>query len=536
MAEMAKRGAASMNAAEELLGPPLERGLAERPAILFGDQSVSYADLDQRANRFGHVCLASGVEPQDRVLLLIDDRPEFFYAYLGAMKTGAVPVALNLRASAEELLFAVNDSRCRLLVLDARFLPLYGDIADRVAEPPPIVVADRKVEGRAIMAELMHEQAKTLAPAAMAPDDMALWMYTSGTTGKPKAAVHTQRAIPAAERFLGEVLGVGPGDRLLCSSKLFFAYSLGHCLLGSLRLGAATVLCEGWPSEESVAAAVERHRPTLVLSVPTLYRNLLRGGRAESPAFRSVRHYVAAGERLPEALFRRWLDATGRPIIEGVGATETLFLFVANRPDDLRPGASGIPTLGTEVRLLDERGRPVTEPGARGILWVRADCLADRYWNQEEKTRAAFRDGWYCTGDVFTRDADGWFRHRGRSDDMLKISGQWVSPAEIEERVMRNPQVAEAVVVGVPDADGLVRLALFLVVADESVADESVADRSADHEALERDLIETLTAELAVYKCPRQFFYVDEMPRTATGKVQRFALRGMAADRMDREA
>ncbi|MFQ5955675.1 MAG: AMP-binding protein, partial [Kiloniellales bacterium] len=421
-----------MNAAEVLLGPALARGLGDRPALIFEGRSVTYAELDARASRCGHALRDAGVKVQDRVMLLVHDRPEWFYAYLGAMKLGAVPVAINLRASAEELRYVIEDSACRVFVVDAAFLPLYETVATRLTSPPAVVVADRVAAGHRSLDWIMKGRPDALEPEDLAPEDMAIWMYTSGTTGKPKGTVHLQRAMPEAPRFLGEVLGVGPGDRLFCTSKLFFAFSLGHCVLASLQLGAATVLLEPWPTTDAVADVVERDRPTVVFTVPTLYRNLLRDGQAQRKAFRQVRQYISAGERLPEALFERWHEATGRRILEGVGATETLMMFLANRPDDCRPGASGLAAPGTEVRLTDEAGDPVVEAGRTGVMWVRSDCIAAGYWNQDEMTAAAFRDGWYCTGDMFSRDADGWYQHQGRLDDMLKVSGQWVSPTEIE--------------------------------------------------------------------------------------------------------
>ena len=508
----------AVNAAQVILGPALARGLGDAPAIIFEGRAITYAELDDRSSRCGHVLRDARVAAQDRVMLLVHDRPEWFYAYLGAMKIGAVPVALNLRCSADELAFVIEDSGCRVLVLDAAFLELYRSVEARLPAPPEVIVADRAVSGHRHLGRLMADRPDRLAPVELAADDMALWMYTSGTTGKPKAAVHMARAMPAAPGFLDKVLGVGPGDRLFCASKLFFAFSLGHCFLASLQLGAATILFEGWPSAAAVAEVVARDRPTVMFTVPTLYRNLLAGGHAEDRAFRRVRHYVAAGERLPETLFERWRAATGRPLLEGVGATEALMLFLANRPDDCRPGASGRPVPDTEVRLVDDAGRTITEAGRAGVMWVRSACVAAGYWNQDAKTAAAFRDGWYCTGDVFAGDGDGWYRHLGRHDDMLKISGQWVSPAEIEAAVLENARVEEAAVVGVADADGLTRLALFLVVAD------GVA-----RAALESEIMATLTARLSVYKCPRRFFYVDQMPRTATGKLRRFVLRDQAA-------
>jgi benzoate-CoA ligase len=330
--------------------------------------------------------------------------------------------------------------------------------------------------------------------------------------------VHGQRTVFTAPEVMGKVLGVGPGDRVFASSKLFFAFSLGHVLFATLHLGATAVLYAGWPDVEAVAEVIAQHRPTIVLSVPTFYRNMLRERVAEQPAFKEVRYFLSAGEKLPRALFDRWHAATGRPILEGIGATETCFLFLANRPDRMNPGTCGVPTPGTEVKLIGEDGARVTEPLQPGVLWVKMAAVASGYWNLDERTRAAFQDGWYCTGDMFTFDAEGWYEYQGRADDMLKISGQWVSPAEIEEFVLKHPMVSEAAVVGVPNEDGLVRLALFLVAPKVGP----------DRITFERELQEQLVASLSIYKCPRRMFYVDQMPLTATGKLQRHALRQIA--------
>jgi benzoate-CoA ligase len=292
--------------------------------------------------------------------------------------------------------------------------------------------------------------------------------------------------------------------------------------LAGLRLGATAVLNAGWPSATAVAAVIERHRPDVVFSVPTLYRSLLEEDLAGSAAFRSVRHFISAGERLPEALFRQWLAATGHPILEGIGATEALMMFLGNRPDDYCPGATGKALPAIDVRLVAETGDTVMDPGVPGVLWVRSDCLAAGYWNQEERTAAAFKAGWYCTGDVFVRDAEGRFHHQGRADDMLKVSGQWVSPAEIEEVVLKNSKVSQAAVVGSEDTGGFIRLALCLVPSDAAV----------DRGSLERELTEALTSELSIYKCPRRFVYLEEFPQTATGKTQRFKLRAIVGEKV----
>jgi benzoate-CoA ligase len=384
-----------------------------------------------------------------------------------------------------------------------------------------IITTDIEHSDYHYLSKLMENASKELMAVELKPDDPALWMYSSGTTGKPKGVIHSQKSIFASEHLMGELMGVGPGDRVYGSSKLFFAFSLAHCFLAPIKLGATVILYPDWPDAEAVAAIVERYKPTILLSVPTFYRNMLRDGVAGKPDFKNVRFYLTAGEKLPRSLFDQWMEATGRPMLEGIGATETCFLFLANRPDKMKPGTCGIPTPGTEVKVIDNDGELVTEPNTPGVLWVRMACVASGYWNMKKKTREVFKNGWYCTNDMFTFDADGWYEYQGRADDMLKISGQWVSPSEIEEQVLKNNQIDEAAVVGVPNEDGLVRLALFLVAPKISGATEQ----------LEQELIESLTANLSIYKCPRRMYFIDEMPLTATGKLQRFALRQMAENK-----
>ncbi|MCW8835977.1 MAG: benzoate-CoA ligase family protein [Rhodospirillales bacterium] len=512
----------SMNAATAILAPTLGRGLAESPALITNEKVVSYGELDALSNRFANACADAGLKPGDRLLIVMLDRPELIYAYLGAIKAGVVPVAFNVRASARDLAYVIEDSACGMLLLDGRFLPLYEEAVAGLERRPRVVVSDRDVPGYDSLAQLMKGMPDAFEAVQADPDDMAFWMYTSGTTGAPKGTVHKHAAVLTADHYLGEVLGVGPGDRLFCSSKLFFAFALGHCFFGALRLGAAAILHEGWPSSDVIVQIVERHRPTVMFSVPTFYRNLLQDGAAASDAFRAVRHFVASGEKLPAKLFDRWERVNGRRIMEAIGATETIFLFLANRPEDPLPGSCGRPTPGTEVRLVAGDMGEITEPGVPGVLWVRMGSIAKGYWNNDEKTGEVFVDGWYCTRDMFAMDEDGYFHHQGRSDDMLKISGQWVSPSEIEEEVMLHPGVADAAVVGVPNSDGLIRLSLFMVPSD----------RDADQTALAAEVQEHLTATLSIYKCPRRVFPLDELPRTVTGKVQRFLLRQLAADQM----
>jgi len=511
-----------MNAADTLLQASRELGLADQPAILTQKETITYGTLELKVSQYGHALRKLGVGPQDRILLLIDDRPEMFYAYLGAMKIGAVPVALNLRVSINELGFIVSDSACKVMVAEAEYLELCRASCAKASNVPVIVETAASTSEFDCLDTLAALEADQLASVLLGPDDMALWMYTSGTTGTSKGAVHLLKSMDAVARYLGPVYGVGPGDRVFCSSKLFFAFSLGHSFLATLRLGATAVLHTGWPSPEAIAETVEQFHPDLVFSVPTMYRGLLAEGLAQTEGFKSVRHFISAGEHLPERVFDEWQAVTGQPILSGIGATETLVMFIANRPDSVFRGVTGTPLPETDVQLVSHDGQDINEPGLPGVLWVRSASLASGYWNQKEMTEAVFRDGWYSTGDVFICDADGHYYYQGRDDDMLKISGQWVSPAEIDGYVLLNPKIAEAATVGIKNEQGLVRLALCLVPERPDV----------DREVLQAEITECLTDNLSVYKCPRRFVYLDEMPKTATGKIQRFKLRQYAADQI----
>lgn len=519
MTPMSAPSSTTLNACDEILGLSLRRGLGDVPALLSGNRSVSYRELTRRTDHFAAALRDQGIPIGERVLIMLNDSPDFVSTWLGTVKAGAVAVAVNVRAAAKDLAFMVTDSGCRLIVIEEDFLPVWRQAAPSCPAPLPLVIVRGQAgtDGIALQ-DFIAGAADHFESVAARPDDPAFWLYTSGTTGTPKAAVHCHQDVLIGERHLCESFSVRPGDRLFSSSKLFFAFALGHCLIGALRAGATVILYEGWPDASAIAEIVERYTPDVMFSVPTFYRNLLHSGQAAQPAFKAVRHYVSAGEGLPESLYQHWLSVTGVPIVEGIGCTETVFLAVAGTPARHKPGTTGRPLPWAEVRLLDAADQPVTEPDTAGVLWVRMPSLCRGYWRQPEKTAAAFRDGWYCTGDVFTVDADGWWYHQGRNDDLLKISGQWVSPSEIEGCALAVPGIIEAVAVGVPNAQGLVRLALFLVA------------RAGGSQELEAAVKDKLLSTLSVYKCPRAIHFLDEFPRTATGKIQRFRLRQMAME------
>jgi 3-hydroxybenzoate/4-hydroxybenzoate---CoA ligase len=503
----------TMNAAEAVLRPALAAGHARKAALKWRDQTISYEQLHERVLCAAAMLRAQGVEPEQRVALMLKDYPGLVYAYLGAMAAGAVPIAINLRASAVDLAHILADSRARLLILDREFMLTAQAALDRFQNRPAVILAQADNASRDAWMALVGRHEPMVAPTPMSRDDMAFWIYTSGTTGTPKAAVHTHKDVLTATDYTS-VLGLGPGDTVFATSKLFFAYSLGNAMFAALQKGATTVLLDAWPTPDTVADIVEAHKPTLVFSVPTLYRNMLERNVVKAPAFKQVRHYVSAGERLPEELWRRWKEATGVAILDGMGTSETIYMLLTNRPDATKPGSSGQPVPNVECKLADALGAPVAA-GEPGILWAKTPSRADRYWNAQAKSQEAFPGAWFRTGDMYTVDAEGYWHHQGRADDMLKISGQWVSPGEIEEAALAHAGVKDACALGFPDTDGLPRVALFVVPPQPG----------ANEVALAENIRAALKAHLSPYKIPKWIKPVPEIPRTATGKAQRFVLR-----------
>lgn len=499
-----------MNAADFLLESPIDR--ASRAAFLWHDQVLTYGAVKEDTARAAHALASLGLCAGDRVLFLLKDTPTLVCAYLGAMKMGGVAVALNPRLTAEELAHVAADSGAHLVLCDHDSHGVADAAVSAAGSGARIVLAG--VMGapfEAVMASqpTHHDSAHTVA------DDMAFWVYTSGTTGRLKAAVHRHRDVVAANLYLREILDVGPGDILYATSKLFFAYALGTILFGTLRLSAAAVLNDAPSDPITVAAVMEQHRPTIVFSVPTLYRGLLAAGVVEGSAFRRVRHYVSAGERLSPALYEQWLSRTGVSILDGMGASETIYMLLTNGGGRICPGASGVPAPGVELKLADAVGNPV-DAGEPGILWARIDSCAARYWNQPEASARAFHDGWFATGDLYRVDTEGFWHHEGRADDLLKVAGQWVSPTEVEEVALAVPGVRDAALIGRADSDGLMRTTLYVVLLEETEA------------ALEA-LRAVLTERLMPHKVPREIRAVNAVPRTATGKLQRYKLREAAA-------
>ncbi|MGE0095373.1 MAG: benzoate-CoA ligase family protein [Alphaproteobacteria bacterium] len=499
-----------MNATDFLLTSSVDR--AGRTAFLWRNRALTYGALEVETARAAHALAAFGLRTGERVLFQLKDTPTLVCAYLGAMKMGAVAVALNPRLTGEELAHVTADSGARLILCDQDSRAVTEAAVAAAGGAARVVMAgvpDASFETAMKAQSAHHDSALTVE------DDMAFWVYTSGTTGRLKAAVHRHRDVVVSDLYPRQILDVRAGDILYATSKLFFAYALGTILFGTLRLSATAVLNDAPSDPTTVAAVVARHRPTIMFSVPTLYRSLLAAGVVEGTAFRRVRHYVSAGERLSPVLYDQWLARTGVSILDGMGASETIYMLLTNGAGRIRPGASGVPAPGAEVKLADAEGNPVA-PGELGILWARIESCAARYWNQPEASTRAFRDGWFATGDLYRVDADGFWHHEGRADDLLKVAGQWVSPAEVEEVALSVAGVRDAALVGRSDASGLMRTTLYIVLT--SGADGAL-------EALRAVLPERLMS----HKVPRDIRVVDAVPRTATGKLQRYKLREAAA-------
>lgn len=499
---------AMSNATPSFLDAHVAAGAGARPAIVTSAGETTYAELLERVCRTGHALRALGVEPGQRVALLLSDGVAWAATFFGALRIGAVAVPLNTRLGGAAWAAMLADSGARVLVADPSLL---GDLSPKLGDVPAhVVVAEG--DAPASLEALAARAPATLAPEPVGGDAMAFWLYTSGTTGGPKAAIHRHDDLISCRHYGVGVLGATAADRVLATSKLFFAYALGNALLIPLFVGARAFLEPRWAEPETVARTVAAFGPTLFFSVPTFYARMLR---AELPhdTFRSVRACVSAGERLPTDVYDAWRARFGVEILDGLGATETIFMVLANRPGASRAGSAGVVVPGTEAALLDADGRPVPN-GTPGVLHVRTPSASAGYWNHPDHTSRAFAGGWFKTGDVFTRDADGFYQHQGRADDFFKVAGQWVVPADVERVLLAHPAVAEAVVIGAAEAGGLVKPFAFVVAAN-----------GAHDDALTAELAALVADRLPAHQRPRRIMLVDELPRTATGKIQRFLLK-----------
>lgn len=496
------------------------RGGALAVIDVASEGELTYDDIQREVNRTGHALRRLGVRPEERVMALLPDCPEFIFAFFGAISIGAVAVPVNTLLMPPEYEYLLNDSRARVLLVHERFLDKIEPIRGSLRYLEHVVIVGAHRGSQASLTNLIACEDDHLEPAEMTRDDAAFWLYSSGTTGFPKGAVHLQHDMRCcAESFGVGVLGLTAADRTFSVAKLFFAYGLGNALYFPFYVGASTVLLPDKPEPRRVFDIVRRHRPTIFYAVPTAYAAMLAEMDAGTPYdFTSVRLCSSAGEPLAASLYDRWEGRTGVEVLDGIGSTEVLHTFIANRSGRVRPGSSGELVPGYEARIVDGEGRDVP-PGDIGDLLIKGESTCAGYWNKQEQTRRTILGEWIRTGDKYKRDEDGYYWYQGRSDDMLKAGGYWVSPAEVEAAILTHPAVLECAVVGCEDEARLVKPMAFVVLKNGGQASPDLAEELKAH----------VRTRLAVYKYPRWVQFVGELPKTATGKIQRYKLRASLA-------
>ena len=503
----------NFNVAVAFIDRHISEGRADRVIIReHGGGTVTYGELAENVGRAGNALTGLGLAPGERLLMMVKDAPEFFYVFWGAIKAGIIPVPLNTLLRAKDYAYMIENSVAAGIVYSAEFAGEVDPAIEAAKHAPALGI---EAAGDGGLLSKMKDASPELAPAPAKPGDDCFWLYSSGSTGNPKGVVHAHKDMVVTSQYYGtETIGLGEGDVVFSAAKLFFAYGLGNAMTFPLWSGAEAVLFEGAPAPDVVHAVIEEYKPSVYFGVPTLYAAQMRAFDERKPDLSSVRLFVSAGEALPPDLLRRWIDATGLPILDSIGTTEILHIFLANREDDFKPGSSGKTVPGYEGRIVGEDGNDVPD-GETGSLMIRGDSLLKLYWRNPEKTNEALQDGWMYTGDTYYRDEDGFFFCCGRSDDMLKVGGIWCSPVEIEAKLVEHPKVLEAAVVGRADNEELIKPEAFIVLNDASDASD----------ALSAELLEHCKSGLARYKYPRWFNFVDDLPKTATGKIQRFRLR-----------
>jgi benzoate-CoA ligase len=507
------------NAADDLLARNLSAGRASKTAFIDDAGTYTFAEFAERVARCANSLLASAIAPQQRIVLCLLDTIDFPAVFLGAIKAGIVPIPLNTMLQPAEYAHVLNDSGATAALVSDALLPCIQEAANLAGWRGKIIVSGETQTQFPSLYDLMRSADDNAATVLSSPDDVCFWLYSSGSTGKPKGAVHKQISmIRTAELFAQQVLGLRANDVVYSAAKLFFAYGLGNALSFPLAIGVTSVLYSGRANAQAVCEVLRKHRPTIFCGVPTLFSALLACDALPRREELSLRLCVSAGEALPEGVGRGWAQRTGVEIVDGIGSTEMLHIFISNRPGHCRYGTTGALVPGYKARLMDEDGREAAR-GVMGDLYVSGPSAAAYYWNDLERTKNIFVGEWVKTGDRFRINSDGDYVYCGRSDEMLKVGGIWVSPTEVESALMAHQAVLEAAVVGVADEKELIKPKAFVVLKPS-------VGRSSE---LDTELKNFVKSRLAPYKCPRWIEFRDELPKTATGKIRRNVLRQQAA-------
>ena len=500
------------NAAVDLIERNLKAGRGGKVAYIDDTGNHTYAQLAERVNRAANALVALGVQREERVALALLDTVDFPAAFLGAIKAGIVPVALNTLLTAPDYEYMLRDSRAQVLIVSEPLLKAFQPILSKLPDLKHVVVAGADAQGHLHLAGLFESAGKEFKAVPTLADDICFWLYSSGSTGAPKGTVHLHaHLIQTADLYAVPVLGIRESDVVFSAAKLFFAYGLGNALTFPLAVGATTVLMAERPTPDSVFKRLVEHKATIFYGVPTLYAAMLVSPNFPRKEELALRVGTSAGEALPPEILKRFAERTGVELLDGIGSTEMLHIFISNRPGDVMPGTTGKAVPGYKLRLVDENGQDV-KPGELGELQISGPTSAIMYWNQREKTKNTFQGPWTKSGDKYTLVEGGYYAYGGRSDDMLKVGGIYVSPAEVEAALVSHQAVLECAVVGHEDADKLVKPKAFVVLKPGAKATED-------------ELKAHVKAALAHYKYPRWVEFVGELPKTATGKIQRFKLR-----------
>ena len=510
----------TFNFAQHLLAANAKR--ADKIALIDDAGQLTYGQLAEQVRRFASGLQKMGLQREERVLLLMHDSSDWVVAFLGSLYAGVVPVAVNTLLTAEDYAFMMGNSRAQAALVSAALLPTLQAALDLGGHEVKHLVVSRSAQplpaGAVDMAAVVA-QGQSGVPTSTHVDEPAFWLYSSGSTGKPKGTVHTQGNLYwTAELYGKPVLGLTENDTVFSAAKLFFAYGLGNALSFPLSVGATVVLMAERPTPQAVFKRMVDHQPTVFYGAPTGYGGMLASPDLPAKSQVALRMCSSAGEALPRDIGERWTAQFGCEIIDGIGSTEMLHIFLSNRPGDVRYGTTGKPVEGYEVELRNEDGSVVTGHDQIGDLFIKGPSSALMYWNNREKSRDTFRGEWTKSGDKYTRDIDGYYTYAGRNDDMLKVSGIYVSPFEVEATLVQHPAILEAAVIGKEDSDGLTKTKAFIVLkAGQSLSEDEV-------KAFVKE-------RLAPYKYPRFMEFVEELPKTATGKIQRFRLRDLERER-----
>ena len=508
------------NAANYFIDRHIAEGRGEKVAIACGDQNVTYRELFDAVNRIGNGLARYGTAKGDRVLVLLPDGPEFIISFFGAIKMGAIPVPLNTFLFAEDYVHPFEDSGAEILITDQALLEkISAKAGDAMRRFRHVIVVGSETKENSFEG-FLAENSSALETCVTSRTDPALWLYSSGSTGMPKACVHLQRDMAVcAEHYGKKGLGIQEDDRFFSVSKLFFAYGLGNSLFLPLAVGATVILVPERMKPETILETIERYRPTLFFSVPTNYLALLaceRKSNGKDYDLSSVRHATSAGETLPVGIFDRFRQRFSIEILDSIGATEC-FAFTTNRPGHVRPGSSGEAVPGYEIKIIGDDGAPAPA-GTQGTLFVRSDSVFAYYWNQPEKTKATLNDGWCRTGDCCSMDTDGYLWHIGRIDDMFKSKGMWVSPVAVERVLAEHPAVSEVGVVGSKDENELTQPMAYVVLREKYSRTPELVE----------SIMDLAKSRLPEYQCPAFITFIEQLPKTATGKLQRFKLKEIA--------